>query len=87
MVSSHIGGKLLLFQSSVPSLGVGRVKNRENPSAYGTEREPGLRNPDDPFYKRYAAECSRVQVRRGAAPACLMDGALSGSEGDRSAEL
>eukprot|EP00198_Chlamydomonas_reinhardtii_P012637 XP_001701974.1 COP-II coat subunit [Chlamydomonas reinhardtii] len=62
MVSSHIGGKLLLFQSSVPSLGVGRVKNRENPSAYGTEREPGLRNPDDPFYKRYAAECSRVQI-------------------------
>ncbi|GIL72053.1 hypothetical protein Vretimale_545 [Volvox reticuliferus] len=62
MVTSHIGGKLLLFQSSVPSLGVGKVKNRENPSAYGTEREPALRNPDDPFFKRYAAECSRVQI-------------------------
>ncbi|EFJ52467.1 hypothetical protein VOLCADRAFT_72688 [Volvox carteri f. nagariensis] len=62
MVTSHIGGKLLLFQSSVPSLGVGKVKNRDNPSAYGTEREPALRNPDDPFFKRYAAECSRVQI-------------------------
>ncbi|KAG2501034.1 hypothetical protein HYH03_000853 [Edaphochlamys debaryana] len=62
MVASHIGGKLLLFQSSVPFLGVGKVKNRDNPSAYGTEREPALRNPDDPFFKRYAAECSRVQL-------------------------
>ncbi|GLI64093.1 hypothetical protein VaNZ11_007265, partial [Volvox africanus] len=62
MVTSHIGGKLLLFQSSVPSLGVGKVKSRENPSAYGTEREAPLRNPDDPFFKRYAAECSRVQI-------------------------
>lgn len=62
MVSSHLGGKLLLFQSSVPSLGVGRVKARDNPQLYGTEREPGLRNPDDPFFKRYAAECSRVQL-------------------------
>ncbi|GLC34598.1 hypothetical protein PLESTB_001244000 [Pleodorina starrii] len=62
MVTSHIGGKLLLFQSSVPSLGVGKVKSREAPAAYGTEREPALRNPDDPFFKRYAAECSRVQI-------------------------
>jgi len=62
MVMNHIGGKLLLFQSSVPSLGVGRVKNRENPALYGTEREPTLRNPEDSFFKRYAAECSRVQI-------------------------
>ncbi|KXZ41961.1 hypothetical protein GPECTOR_234g547 [Gonium pectorale] len=62
MVASHIGGKLLLFQSSVPSLGVGKAKQRDNPSLYGSEREPSLRNPDDPFFKRYAAECSRVQI-------------------------
>ena len=41
MVTSHIGGKLLLFQSAIPSLGVGKVKARENLAAYGTEREPG----------------------------------------------
>jgi hypothetical protein len=62
MVASHIGGKLLLFQSSVPSLGVGKVKPRDNPQLYGGEREASLRQPDDPFFKRYAAECSRVQV-------------------------
>ena len=59
---SHIGGKLLLFQSSVPSVGIGRVKNRENMALYGTEREPTMRNPEDGFFKRFAAECSRVQI-------------------------
>jgi protein transport protein SEC24 len=62
LVISHIGGKLLLFQSSVPSVGIGRVKNRENMALYGTEREPTMRNPEDGFFKRFAAECSRVQI-------------------------
>ena len=46
MVMGHLGGKLLLFQSSVPSLGVAKVKNRENLTLYGTEREHSLRNPE-----------------------------------------
>ncbi|MEW5302407.1 MAG: hypothetical protein WDW36_005198 [Sanguina aurantia] len=62
LVTSHIGGKLLLFQSSVPSLGVGKVKNRESAAMYGTDREANLRNPEDAFYKRFAAECSRIQL-------------------------
>lgn len=48
MVISHIGGKLLLFQATVPSLGVGKIKNRDNNSLYGTDREYTLRTPDDP---------------------------------------
>ncbi|KAK9828118.1 hypothetical protein WJX81_006860 [Elliptochloris bilobata] len=62
MVVSPIGGKLLLFQSAVPSLGVGRVKQRDNGALWGTDAEPKLRQPDDSFWKKYAAECSRVQI-------------------------
>jgi protein transport protein SEC24 len=62
LVMSACGGKLLLFQSAAPSLGVGRVKARDNPALYGTDREYALRSPDDPFYKRFSAEASRFQI-------------------------
>lgn len=47
-VMSYTGGRLLLFQGGVPSLGVGKIKNRENASLYGTDREYTLRAPEDP---------------------------------------
>lgn len=62
LLSNHIGGKLLLFQAAAASLGVGRVRARDNPALYGTERECSLRGPDDPFYKRFSAEASRFQL-------------------------
>jgi len=62
LVMNHIGGKLLMFQHGVPSVGVGKLKARENLALYGTEREPTLRNPEDPFFKRFAAEACRVQM-------------------------
>eukprot|EP00877_Chromochloris_zofingiensis_P002473 jgi/Chrzof1/12226/Cz06g26070.t1 len=64
LVMNHVGGKLLLFQGGSPSLGPGRLKNREpaNMALYNTDKEPQLRNPEDPFFKRFAAECSRVQI-------------------------
>jgi protein transport protein SEC24 len=63
MAMSHVGGKLLLFQGSPPSCGAGKVKaGRDNPALYGTDREPSLRAPDDPFFKRFAAEASRYQI-------------------------
>ncbi|RMZ56193.1 hypothetical protein APUTEX25_002383 [Auxenochlorella protothecoides] len=62
LVMSHVGGKLMLFQAAAPSVGIGRVKARDNPSLYGGDREYSLRVPDDPFYKRFAAECSRCHV-------------------------
>ncbi|GFH07061.1 COP-II coat subunit [Haematococcus lacustris] len=71
-VMQHVGGKLLLFQAAVPSLGIGKVKNREVLSAYGTDRESTLRQPDDPFFKRFAAECSRVQRVHPTATTCLV---------------
>ena len=53
MVMAHLGGKLLVFQSSAPSLGIGKVKNRDVANLYNTEREPTIRQPEDGFYKRY----------------------------------
>jgi protein transport protein SEC24 len=58
----HVGGKLQLFQYSIPNVGVGKVKARDQHQLYGTDREPALRQPEDAFYKRFAADCSRQQV-------------------------
>ena len=41
---------------------MGKIKNRDNAALWGTDSEHKLRNPDDPFYKKFAAECSRVQI-------------------------
>lgn len=42
--------------------GLGKIKNRDNAALWGTDSEHKLRNPDDQFYKKFAAECSRVQI-------------------------
>ena len=62
LVMNHVGGKLMLFQAAAPSIGIGKIKARDNPALYGTEREYSLRCPDDPFYKRFSAEASRFQI-------------------------
>jgi protein transport protein SEC24 len=63
LVMGHVGGKLLLFQAGMPSLGPGKLKaSRENLNLYNTEREPSLRNPEDPFFKRFAGEASSRQI-------------------------
>lgn len=54
---------MLIFQNTLPSLGVGRLKLRGDDSrVYGTDKEYGLRLPDDPFYKQMAAEFSKYQI-------------------------
>ncbi|KAK7397085.1 hypothetical protein VNO78_18252 [Psophocarpus tetragonolobus] len=63
MVMSQLGGKLLIFQNTLSSLGVGRLKLRGDDSrVYGTDKEHGLRLPEDPFYKQMAAEFSKYQI-------------------------
>ncbi|KAI1794435.1 protein transporter SEC24 [Ganoderma leucocontextum] len=59
---SHIGGKIVVLSSSLPSHGAGAVKNREDPKVLGTSKESGLLQPSSPFYKTFAIECSRAQV-------------------------
>jgi protein transport protein SEC24 len=61
-VMQHVGGKLLLFAAALPSVGEGKLRMREDARLFGTDREHALRNPEDGFYKKMAAECSRVQI-------------------------
>ncbi|KAI0000191.1 CPII coat sec24 protein [Russula compacta] len=59
---SPIGGKLVVLSSSLPSIGTGALKNREDPKVLGTPKESGLLQTASPFYKSFAIECSRSQV-------------------------
>ncbi|KAK8644017.1 hypothetical protein V6N13_013292 [Hibiscus sabdariffa] len=63
LVMSQLGGKLLIFQNSLPSLGVGRLKLRgDDLRVYGTDKEHILRIPEDPFYKQMAADLTKYQI-------------------------
>ncbi|XP_047309230.1 protein transport protein Sec24-like At3g07100 [Impatiens glandulifera] len=63
MVMSRLGGKLLIFQSTLPSLGVGRLRLRgDDVRVYGTDKEHSLRISEDPFYKQMAADCTKYQI-------------------------
>ncbi|GAB4832920.1 Protein transport protein Sec24A [Ancistrocladus abbreviatus] len=63
MVMNQLGGKLLIFQNTLPSLGVGRLRLRgDDPSVYGTEKEHALRVAEDPFYKQMAADFTKYQI-------------------------
>ena len=65
------------MSSSLPSIGAGALKNREDPKILGTTKvcfrlltlthsniikESGLLQTASPFYKTFAIECSRQQV-------------------------
>eukprot|EP01018_Ginkgo_biloba_P004601 Gb_11357 [translate_table: standard] len=63
MVMSQLGGKLLIFQSTLPSLGVGRLKLRgDDPRIYGTDKEYTIRIAEDQFYKQMAADLTKYQI-------------------------
>ncbi|KAF2584015.1 hypothetical protein F2Q70_00037634 [Brassica cretica] len=63
MVMNQLGGKLLIFQNSLPSLGAGRLKLRgDDPRVYGTDKEYALRVAEDTFYKQMAADCTKFQI-------------------------
>ncbi|CDY34914.1 BnaA01g32450D [Brassica napus] len=63
MVMNQLGGKLLIFQNSLPSLGAGRLKLRgDDPRVYGTDKEYALRVAEDAFYKQMAADCTKFQI-------------------------
>ncbi|XP_068634526.1 protein transport protein SEC24 A-like [Aristolochia californica] len=63
LVMSQLGGKLLIFQSTLPSIGVGRLKLRgDDVRVYGTDKEHALRIPEDPFYKQMAADFTKFQI-------------------------
>ncbi|KAI9331099.1 Sec23/Sec24 trunk domain-containing protein [Obelidium mucronatum] len=59
---SAIGGKIVIFQSSLPNLSEGGLKPREDPKLLGTPKEVTLLQSGSPFYKSFAVDCSRAQV-------------------------
>ena len=61
-IIQHVGGKLLLFQASLPSIGEGTLKPRENTRLLGTDKEHMLLNAEDPWYRNAAIEFSRLQI-------------------------
>jgi len=62
LVMQHVGGKMVCFQSSVPSSGEGKLRPKEDLASYNTEREYKLRKAEDPFFKRFGGECNRIQM-------------------------
>ncbi|KAM1626595.1 hypothetical protein ACFXTN_013579 [Malus domestica] len=61
--NTNLGGKLLIFQNKLPSLGVGRLKLRgDDLHVYGSDKEHPLRLLGDPFYKQMAAEFTKFQI-------------------------
>ncbi|PFH49924.1 hypothetical protein AMATHDRAFT_146483 [Amanita thiersii Skay4041] len=59
---SPIGGKIMVLTASLPSVGAGALKNREDPKVLGTSKESGLLQAASPFFKTFAIDCSRSQV-------------------------
>lgn len=59
---SASGGKLEVFSASLPSVGPGALKMRDDKKLYGGPRESTLLQAASPFYKSFSIECSRSQV-------------------------
>ncbi|ORY21598.1 hypothetical protein BCR39DRAFT_553330 [Naematelia encephala] len=57
-----IGGKIIALSASLPSLGEGALKARDDPKLLGTSKESSLLNSASSFYKTFAIECSSKQV-------------------------
>jgi len=51
------GGKMMIFSSTMPTTGPGKMKNREDNSALGTDKEMNLLKPQIDFYQQLAYSC------------------------------
>lgn len=54
---STIGGQVNIFLSTIPTVGPGALKHREDTKLYGTDKEKNLFIPQDGFYRGVAEEC------------------------------
>jgi hypothetical protein len=52
----------MVLSATLPTAGVGALKNREDPKILGTSKESNLLQAASTFYKTFAIECSRAQV-------------------------
>jgi protein transport protein SEC24 len=51
-----------IFLTSLPTIGPGGLKQREDTKLYNTEKESTLFNPADPWYRQVAEECSLAGI-------------------------
>ncbi|XP_001504440.1 protein transport protein Sec24A isoform X1 [Equus przewalskii] len=58
---SPTGGRMTVFQTQLPTLGVGALKPREEPNQRSSAKEIHL-TPSTDFYKKLALDCSGQQV-------------------------
>lgn len=58
---SATGGRVTVFQASLPNIGPGALTSREDPSQRASSEAQHL-NPATDFYKRLALECSSQQI-------------------------
>lgn len=81
------GGKLSIFQTSLPTFGMGHLKNRDDPKLLGTDKERTLFEPQEYFWKKLGQECAinGVNVDSYFFPSSYIDlatiGALSALSG------
>jgi protein transport protein SEC24 len=61
-MAGPIGGKVILLSATMPSLGPGQLKQREDNKLFGTAQENTLLQPQSSFFKSFAIDCSRSQV-------------------------
>lgn len=63
LAMKHVGGKMLVFGASIPSVGERCLKStRDNARLLGTDREVELLRPVSDQYKDLATELTRVQI-------------------------
>ncbi len=58
--TARIGGRIIAFQTGLPSSGPGKLKKREDPAALGTPKEKLLYTPQDNYYTKLAKQCAQV---------------------------
>ncbi|KAF6004009.1 hypothetical protein F1559_004831 [Cyanidiococcus yangmingshanensis] len=61
-VMQHWGGKMIVLSASRPTMGVAKLKDRDDPYALFTDREARLLTPEEGQYKRIAVDLVRAQV-------------------------
>ncbi|XP_040907623.1 protein transport protein Sec24A [Toxotes jaculatrix] len=59
---SPTGGRMSVFQTQLPSLGVGTLQSREDPNQRASAKDIQHLSPATDFYKKLALDCSGQQV-------------------------
>nr|XP_046265894.1 protein transport protein Sec24A isoform X2 [Scatophagus argus] len=59
---SPTGGRMTVFQTQLPNLGVGALQSREDPNQRASAKDVQHLSPATDFYKKLALDCSGQQV-------------------------